>query len=286
MTTHKLRKKTKLKFIIEILSIVISCISLIIAIISLVTSHDISSKQLEIDEKTSKPVINVQHTVNEEKQIIEKIIISNDGDAVEDIEIDVLPYYNVKISNYLVGGNHEVGFLLPIDDSYINGLKTAKYNARNEMLAVIEYTPKIESYIQDMKDFGPFIKEELIDGFYLDRISLEFFIKIQYKDLFEVETTEIYNCTLGINYIYDSGIWMMNYCGVSPVTEDSRNYELCNDICDCIRDINTHYEYCYIKFPYLETPSETKYDILKEKIEKLYNSGKFKSYDRTGNKEL
>lgn len=259
-------------------SLVVSIISLILAVISFTTSCYISRKQLKIDENTSKPVINVKHTVNEEKQIIEKIIISNDGDAVENIKINVIPYYEITLSDYLVDGKRTECFLLPIDESFTNDLTTTKYNARNETLAVVEYLSKPESYTQDMTDFSLFAEEEIIDGLYLECISLNCFIRIQYKDLLGTDATEIYKCVLGEDYVYRPNLSVSNQCEISTISENSKMYSLCSDIYDLMYSIADYYEYFYYRC--FENPAEN-YGVFAESIRKIYENDKFKLYSQT-----
>lgn len=62
-----------------------------------ISANTIMKKQADIEEALSKPVINLEIVYNDEKDVIEQISIVNDGSAIKNVEIEIIPYYFVSI---------------------------------------------------------------------------------------------------------------------------------------------------------------------------------------------
>jgi len=185
------------------------------------TANSIMDRQARIEEALAKPILNVEYSKKENSNIISEVSIVNHGSAISNVDIETIPYFYVVVWEEVDdGGWLPKNLLLPIHDIASNIFLLNKQNARTGLIASIANSNATNFIVERMQEFTSLTKEDASsDDVQLGLLSLSYFLRISYTDIFGNETTELFNITTGnicqyfmfaIAYQLESGIQSIN----------------------------------------------------------------------------
>lgn len=220
---HLFIEPTRSSNTLEYAKLFISILIAAIGFILTMRSNAIYKMQKEIQEKQISPAIDISVTLKEEfygsmNEIIDKLTVHNVGGIAEHIDCYVRPFFLVYFREVESGeeGFSDAGVVIPIRSFTVPvmanesiGLRSgeiARIYANENLLYLADTIRQWEFYGIDPKIF---------------RISIGYFLKIDYQDLFQKEWTEYYSCFPGYNVTYGKFPDMLGTAfGVTKIAEE------------------------------------------------------------------
>ncbi|MBR3358617.1 MAG: hypothetical protein IKG46_12440 [Solobacterium sp.] len=246
--SEKNEKSEKTKKTIEIkswLSIILS----IFAVFLSMCANSTAKRQLKVEENISKPIINVTGSFTENSKYLNGVLITNSGNALLELKIDVIPCFDAYVSrNYSISDDsHDaevLNVLVPLNNSIlINMITVQRTGAKTGEIANVVTTDPIQTKNKLLlfKDLDLNINENdsvmSIFGIY--------FLHIQYKDVMNIQHNEYYKVFPGV-FCYYSGMLVISPTeyDIKQLLEDEIDYKyaytLFNDSTYGIENGNNH----------------------------------------------
>ena len=139
-----------------------------------ITANSILQKQTNIEAALAKPIINVEAVYNDNGDVIQQLNITNDGSAVRNVDIEVIPYYFLFIEKQAGDGGYSMGsLLLPIEDTIYPVFKLIHNNSTTGTLGTISSSDETALYVKDMADFQDYVNGNLTIGLRVCLVSIQ-----------------------------------------------------------------------------------------------------------------
>lgn len=192
------------------------------------SANKITQRQASIEEALAMPIINIETVYNDNHTQIKEIKIFNDGSAVRNFEFEVVPYYFTSVYSQQDDKGYKIeSFILPIEDTIVPVFSITHNNSKTGLLGSISSSEQTLQYVEDMISFQDFAKNDLTNELNLAFLSLEYYVKIHYTNIFGDYVTEVYNCITGNNHTYPpSGIRFIRDCQISAISAESSQKSL------------------------------------------------------------
>lgn len=247
----------------------------IIGIFVTIFANSIMDKQTRIEEALSKPIINIEPILDDENSSIEKVNIYNLGSAFDDMDIEIFPYYFIclfkKMKDY---GLKTESILLPIDCIINPVFETKKLNTKSGLICSINSNDLTNYYVQDMKDFKEDGLTVISSDLNLNFLSLEYFIRIRYTDIWGNDIVEVYQCIPNKKQMY-TGMYVIRNYSISELSVDSKMYEMYTTIFNRTEFDDEIDKEDFISYIRYGESTEEKFTFLANTISYAYNSGKY-----------
>lgn len=178
----------------------IAFFGLIIAILSFITYHN----QLDLEKINSRPIINIEASYTDNNDSINELLISNEGAVTGNINVDIIPFYLIKIDTKTTHGYfYSRKLFLPINyDIYRiledgnNSLKTNYYNTKKGTICKSSINEFSQNYLEELNKINSSEQnvDDILVNYSISNVSIEYFINITYEDVLENPCNELYYC--------------------------------------------------------------------------------------------
>lgn len=229
LNENKIFFETIVMVILTIAGIFVSC-----------SANSITQRQASLEEALAMPIINIETVYNEDHTQIQEVNIFNDGSAIQNFVFEVIPYYYTSVYSQVEGKGYKIdSFILPIEDSILPVFSVTNNNSKTGLLGSISLSDSASLYIDDMVSFQEFVAGHFEPEFHLAFLSLEYYVKIHYTDIFGNYKTEVYNCVTGNNHSYSSAIMFIRDCQIAAISAEGKQ----NDVISILYGSNNVIKY-------------------------------------------
>lgn len=174
-------------------------------------SNELTLKQIQLDQKE---MINAALGYSDDMTKIQTVYFSNEGGAIENFSIDVIPCFRIYASggfeapdlgslSYAELDSAELAdILIPIKNDPLPLLNVINTHSEKGAMASISLTPHLEHCLELMEEFST-LKQ-------VGTISLEYYIRIKYSSYITEDIRSFYHCRTGYYYDHERSL-IKNY---------------------------------------------------------------------------
>lgn len=196
--------ETKKSNKISIINIFATSLIALLGVLIAFLSYNTYQHQLALEKMNSRPIINIEASYTDNNDSINELLISNEGAVTGNINVDIIPFYLIKIDTKTTHGYfYSRKLFLPINyDIYRiledgnNILKTNYYNTKKGTICKSSINEFSQKYLEELNKINSSEQnvDDILVNYTISNVSIEYFINITYEDILENPCNELYYC--------------------------------------------------------------------------------------------